>query len=156
MARTRGKGWVADVSSPAGRRRFSGFPTRAKADAFKAQCLVAIEAGEALPVPDRETGAAAPYTLLDALRATSGNVWAHQTSPRVLNERRVESFAASLPQGLRTPMKELNRGQMVAWVSALKLMGNAPATINKKLAALAGLFSTARESGQIGFAPHLS
>lgn len=153
MARSRGKGWVADVSAPTGRRRFSGFPTRAKADAFKAQCLVAIEAGEALPVPDRESGAVKPYTLSEALRVTSETVWAFQRTPRKIKERHVVSFAAGLPKELQTPVRELNAGHITAWVARMKHCGNSPATANKKLAALAGVLNTAKDANQLPNAP---
>lgn len=153
MARSRGKGWVADVSAPTGRRRFSGFPTRAKADAFKAQCLVAIEAGEPLPVPDKSTGAVAPTTLNWALRVTSESVWAFQRTPRKIKERHVVSFAAGLPKALDTPVKELNAGHLTAWVARMKHCGNSAATINKKLAALAGVLNTAKDANQCPNAP---
>jgi len=90
------------------------------------------------------------WSLGKAVRQTRSTRWegAKNESGAVANaEAAIEHFGKSMH------VDSINTFAMDGWVAALKLAGNGPATINRKLAALSAVLRTAHERGALAAMP---
>lgn len=152
MSRVRGRSWTADVTSGTTRVRRGGFATKATADRYKAEVLVALEQGLVVPEPDLGSGAAKDPSFMDALRAGSIATWGGCSS-RVQNEVACFDFANVLAQGRGTPVRAVSDGHLMTWAAQLEARGNAAATVNRKLTAVSAILDYAYKAQLIGRKP---
>lgn len=151
MARLRGSTWTADTRRFGG-GRFAGFPSKATAERYEAECAVAAESGLTLPLPELLTGAANDPTLGDALKGTSTSTWAGAKS-RSRHELYVQDFAATLARGLKTAVRGVTDAHLMTWAAQLEARCNTAATVNRKLTAVSAVLDYAYKAQWIGRKP---
>lgn len=151
MARLRGSTWTADARRYGG-ARFAGFPSKATAERYEAECAVAAERGLIIPRPALDSGTASDPTLGDALKGASITTWANVKS-RSRHELYVLDFAATLIQGKATPVRAVTDAHLMTWAAQLECRGNSGATVNRKLTAVSAVLDYAYKAQWIGRKP---
>lgn len=96
--------------------------------------------------------AAQGWTLSEAVDYTARHVWENTRGYRtaMINSRAAVDFF-----GGNTPLSQIDRAQLDRYVDHLRERGNAPGTINRKLAALSKVLGTANEAGGLATMPKL-
>lgn len=162
MARKRDDGWQGDVTLPAphGRKRLSGFATKAQAEAWETSLTLAAEEGRPLPSrtgtatshPGAAPASAGGVTLGALQRLVADAVWRGQKAEvsSIRNgEAAVKFFGANMPAASITTT-EVDR-----YIAAMVDAGSSNGTINRKLAALSKLLRHAFTRGKITAMPHI-
>lgn len=140
----RGKSWEGSVGTGRARVRAS-FRTEHEALAWEEVGRAAILLGEAPPVPKKPSSS----TLAALLDLTYNLVWAGTKGEQaaLINAKSVVDIL-----GPTTRVKEIDPQKLIL---ELKKRGNAPGTINRKLAALSKMLKVAADAGMIPTKPVL-
>lgn len=158
MARKRGSKWQADVRTPDGKRMRPTFDTRSAAEAWEGAAKLAIEEGRPLPVSKLATRATG-RGIADL--AILGNLFDHVVRTEW---NQLRSAYTAILNG-RHVVEHLGRNKDIreigsADISDLKMhfseQGLAPATVNRKIAALSKMLRTAVDAGFLDKVPTIN
>lgn len=173
MARLRGEVWQAEVRlpPPIGRKRPTGFETKAEAELWEAQAKAAHARGQPLPpvpgTPTTKTGLIAPVGVPTEINTiTLGELrklvletpkkkrgiggWLGSKDFRNAEAR--SQFAVDF-FGENTKAATLDINELERYARALRVAGNRPGTINRKLAAVSKMLSFAEQRKLISSLP---
>lgn len=153
MARLRGKRWLADFRTETGERLRPSFETQAQAEAWEEDARHAKAKGQPIPSPKTSSHGASVHSL-----STLGplydyvvkTVWSYGrgSSTQIKNGKAVVDY--------------FGRNQIIADITPFEITGmrtffldkgNAPATTNRKGAALSRMLRTAQECGALEIMP---
>lgn len=135
------KGWCADARV-AGRRRQLYAPTKAEAEQRIRAELRAAQA--------QQQTTAAVFTLKQALELSRRTRWRDTSWARTALSYGAQALAWF---GGSRPLSEIKAPELEAWRQDLLAQGNAPATVNKKMAVIRAMLSDAALHGYIDAAP---
>ena len=154
MARLRGKRWTADVRLENGERLRPSFDTEEQALAWEAAARLAKVEGKPIPSPQtvsKKGGGAHKLNLLGALYDhVVRTVWSHGRagSTQIKNGQHVVEYF-----GRNKNIAEITSVDIAEMRVAFMEKGNAPATANRKAAALSKMLRTAHDSGLLDRMP---
>lgn len=154
MARLRGKRWQADVRLAGGGRLRPTFPTKAQAEAWEAQARLAIEQGK--PLPEARTASRPGSTARDLTNL--GNLFDHVCrtewdTMRAARTLKINGQAAVDHFGQTKDVRAILAPDIADYAVTLAEKGNAPGTVNRKIAALSKLLNTAVNAGALDKVP---
>lgn len=157
MARQHGKRWLADVRLPDGLRLRPSFPTEAAADDWQERAKEAVAMGKPVPntAPAKAPGRTGPRTV-----STLGEIFDYvvksewsglkSASTAILNGRDVVNFFGS-----KKLLTDIGPMEIADMRSHFLDKGRAPATVNRKTAALSKLLHVAEDIGAIDKVPKI-
>ena len=123
-------------------RRAATVPTLEEAKVTRTLLKAELYASQGTPI----------HTLKDALEQTYNDSWAHgkDAEKALATAHRVLDYF-----GATTPIQDITYGDVQAFRTHLRKIGNANGTINRKTAALSSMLSTSIKYGWIATAPKL-
>jgi integrase len=148
--RPRGNKFLVDVSRKDLGRLTATCSTRVEAELKEAEMtLDLLRSGSSTAATAPQVGS---WTLGRAYQHTLDTRWSNSKSEAVaaLNGTAAVSFF-----GATQALSSITTDSLDEWVSALKAKGNKPATINRKLAAVSAMFTTAKQRGGVAAVPHI-
>ncbi|KQO83561.1 site-specific integrase [Rhizobium sp. Leaf262] len=154
MARQRGNKWQADVTLEDGNRFRPTFPTEEHATKWEVAARHAIEMGKPLPPVSIHISGSKTRDLsllgscFDFVKRTVWSTQARGGSAQIRNGQAAVDY-----WGRNKPLDEINSADVADWKVDLADEGYAPATINRKVAALSKILKTARDAGAIEKVP---
>jgi len=155
MARQRGNLWQADVRTPEGKRLRPTFKTQAAAEAWETNAKLAIEEGKPLPKFAQVARARASRDL-----ALLGNLYDHVCRTE-WNDMRA---GQTLTRNGRHVVEYFGRNKLVNEITPADAaemrvhfaeQGLAPATVNRKTAALSKMLKVAKDNDLVSNVPRL-
>lgn len=158
MARKRGNKWQADVRTPDGKRLRPTFDTRSAAEAWEGAARLAIEEGRPIPavkLASQNAGRGAlDLTLLGNLfdfvaRTEWGQLRSARTATR--NGQDVVDFL-----GRNRDITTIGTETIADLKTHFAGQGLAPATVNRKIAALSKMLRTAVDAGYLNKVPPIN
>jgi len=152
MAQRRGKKWQADVRLKDGRRLRPAFASKKEALAWEAAARFADEADT--PLPAYGTRNSAPKRDL----ATLGGIFDHVKRTEWASMKAADTLIRNGGQvcdyfGRSKPIREITPADIAEMKLSFSATGMAPATVNRRVAALSKLLRVAREVGSITVQP---
>lgn len=155
MVRQRGRLWQADVRTPEGNRLRPTFRTEASANHWEAEAKAAIRDGCPIPkayvVPRTDSGRDLSLlgNLYDFVCRTEWTTISSAHKTKALGQQVVDHF------GRNKPVADIKSADIAEYKAGLSEGGNAPATVNRKLAALSKMLRVASETGFIDKMPKI-
>lgn len=144
----RGNSWQATVTHGGKRQRLS-FRTEQEARVWAAETELALAKGT--PAPGRPVSKERGRSILELYRVTHQTRWSSCWSDAMtsLGAKVVDEL------GEDTAIDTIDFGKIASWVGTLKQKGLSQATINRRLAALSTMFTTAVNLGWMSEKPKL-
>lgn len=144
--RRRGNSFVADVSYR-GQRRTGTAATAEEAAALRAALLADMRGAQVAPLV---SPAAPTWSLRKAIGVTAQVAW-RGTSWGPVAEHHANAFAKFIGQD--RPLDTIDMNTLDQWVLRLEADGKSDGTINRYLAAVSKVFTTAQERGGVAAKP---
>ncbi|WP_422007231.1 tyrosine-type recombinase/integrase [Pyruvatibacter mobilis] len=139
--RQRGKSFQVSVTV-GGTRRTGTAKTLDEAKLLRSKLLVSLEEGEAKTARRQRRG----MTLKEAADLTWDRHWKNSRSA---NNQWQNLKAVTRYFDMGQPVSAITQGDLYQWVADLERQGNKPNTVNRKLACLSRILSTAEEEGHL-------
>lgn len=155
MATKRGNRWLVQVRTSPGERLRRTFPTRQEAEQWEADVRDALEMGKPIPEPrtgkgEGRAGARSLSTLGALFDHVCATEWNHLKSSKTAKKNGsdvVDYF------GRKKEVEDIGAKEMAEMKAHFASSGLAPATVNRKGAALSRLLHIAKDVGVISDVP---
>ena len=151
MARKYGRRWQADIRLKDGTRLRPTFPTQEAAELWENKAKDAVKMGK--PLPATQPKGSTDLTILGNLyEFVCRTEW---DACRAASTLKRNGYEACIYYGTEKPISEITCQSIAEYKLALAEKGNAPATVNRKLAALSKMLHVAEACDALAKVPKI-